>query len=133
MSDWANEFAQQILASEANTAKVWTELGDEFENAVAEINNVLEGKSKTRLTLTKASDLISLSSNLNRKASLSLDSHARTIAVAVERDVYNFQLTEDSSVVRNIGTQLFDGSVSNNINTSKIVTYVIRSVVDLRK
>jgi hypothetical protein len=83
MASWATEFAQEVLNSEAKTKDTWSDLSQQLRTAVAEINKILEGKSQTKLAFAETGDLISVSSTLNRKVSLNLDSHARTVSVLV--------------------------------------------------
>ena len=79
MGDWATEFANGILESEKKTKDTWSELTEQLRKAVTEINRVLEGKSATKLTLGENAEMLSLDSNLNRKASFNLDAHTHEL------------------------------------------------------
>jgi hypothetical protein len=59
MAEWAIEFAQEVVNSEAKTKDTWSDLSQQLRAAVAAINKALEGKSQTKLALTEAGDLIS--------------------------------------------------------------------------
>jgi hypothetical protein len=133
MADWATEFAHEVLKSEALTHQTWNQLGEQFRNATSEINGILDGKSNTKLTLTESPVTLSLTSNLNRNASVNLDTHARTMSVVVERDVYNFRLTKDASQFISTGSQLFPGQTNAApVSSTSIVDHVIKAVVDLK-
>jgi hypothetical protein len=133
MAEWAIEFAQEVVNSEAKTKDTWSDLSQQLRAAVAAINKALEGKSQTKLALTEAGDLISVASTLNRKASLNLDPHARTISVVVDRTAYNFNLTQDPQKLASTSSPLLPGAKeSDPVDVTSLAQFVIKAVVDLR-
>jgi len=133
MADWAAEFAHSILESEGKTKDTWSELSEQLRNAVTEINGILDGKSQTKLTLSENAEMLTLDSNLSRKASFNLDAHARTISIVLERTVYNFQLTKDPQKVVSASTPLLPGATGGSfIDLDTIVHSAISAVIDLR-
>jgi len=132
MEDWATEFAHEILKSEAKTTATWSELSRQLHKAISEVNKVLGGKSQTKLALEETTDMISVTSNLNRKASFHLDAHARAVSVAMDRTIYNFDLTEEPQKLA-AGTPLLPGvDGSSLIDVTAVATVVIKAVVDLK-
>lgn len=132
MADWAVEFAQEVLNSEAKTKDTWSDLSQQLRTAVAEINKILDGKSQTKLALAEAGDMITVSSTLNRKVSLNLDSHARTISVVVDRTAYNFNLTQDPQKLASSSPLLPGMNDSDPVDVTNLAQFVIKAVVDLR-
>jgi hypothetical protein len=133
MASWAIDFAQEVLNSEAKTKDTWSDLSQQLRTAIAEINKILEGKSQTKLAFAETGDLISVSSTLNRKVSLNLDSHARTVSVLVDRTAYNFNLTPDPQKLVSAGSPSLPGvNESDPITVTTLVQFVIKAVVDLR-
>jgi hypothetical protein len=132
VADWAVEFAQEVLNSEAKTKDTWSDLSQQLRTAVAEINKILDGKSQTKLALAEAGDMITVSSTLNRKVSLNLDSHARTISVVVDRTAYNFNLTQDPQKLASSSPLLPGMNDSDPVDVTNLAQFVIKAVVDLR-
>jgi hypothetical protein len=134
MASWATEFAQEVLNSEGKTKDTWSELSQQLRTAIAEINKILAGKSQTKLTLVEDGELISLSSTLNRKVSLNLDSHARTVSVLVDRTAYNFNLTQDPQKLISASSPFLPGANgSDPVTVTSLAQFVIKSAVDLRE
>lgn len=134
MADCATEFAHKILESEGKTKETWSELSAMLQKAVAEINGVLEGRSQTKLSLGESAEMISLDSNLGRKASFNLDAHARTISFVMDRTVYNFRLTNEPHKIIGTSTPLLPGTTGNAAtDLTTIVNYAIEAVIDLRE
>jgi hypothetical protein len=133
MAEWAVEFAQEVLNSEAKTKDTWSDLSQQLRTAIAEINKILEGKSQTKLALAETGDMISVTSTLNRKVSLNLDPHARTISVVVDRTAYNFNLTQDPQKLASTSSPLLPGvNGSDPVDVTNLAQFVIKAVVDLR-
>jgi hypothetical protein len=133
MAGWAVEFAQEVLNSEAKTKDTWSDLSQQLRTAVADINKILEGKSQTKLAFAETGDLITVTSTLNRKVSLNLDSHARTISVLVDRTAYNFNLTQDPQKLVGASSPPLPGvNDSDPVGVTTLVQFVIKAVVDLR-
>jgi hypothetical protein len=133
MAAWAVEFAHEVLNSEAKTKDTWSDLSQQLRTAIAEINKILEGKSQTKLALAETGDMISVTSTLNRKVSLNLDPHARTISVVVDRTAYNFNLTQDPQKLASTSSPLLPGvNGSDPVDVTSLAQFVIKSVVDLR-
>jgi len=133
MASWAIDFAQEVLNSEAKTKDTWSDLSQKLRTAVAEINKILEGKSQTKLAFAETGDLITVTSTLNRKVSLNLDSHARTVSVLVDRTAYNFNLTQDTQKLVGASSPPLPGVTdSDPVTVTTLVQFVIKAVVDLR-
>ena len=126
MAEWAVEFAQEVLNSEAKTKDTWSDLSQQLRTAIAEINKILEGKSQTKLALAETGDMISVTSTLNRKVSLNLDPHARTISVVVDRTAYNFNLTQDPQKLASTSSPLLPGvNGSDPVDVTNLAQFVI--------
>jgi hypothetical protein len=133
MTDWATEFAHEILESEARTKETWSAITELLRKAVAEINSALEGKSQTKLSLGESAEMLTLDSNLGLKASFNLGSHARTLSFVMDRTTYNFQLTKEPDKLISTSTPLLPGATGNApIDLTMIVSYAVKAVVDLR-
>jgi hypothetical protein len=133
MAEWAVEFAQEVLNSETKTKNTWSDLSQQLRTAIAAINKILEGKSETKLALAETGDLITVNSTLNRKVSLNLDSHARTISVVVDRTAYNFNLTQDPQKLASTSSPSLPGANdSDPVDVTSLAQFVIKAVVDLR-
>jgi hypothetical protein len=134
VAGWATEFAQEVLNSEGKTKDTWSDLSQQLRTAIAEINKILAGKSQTKLTLVEDGELISLSSTLNRKVSLNLDSHARTVSVLVDRTAYNFNLTQDPQKLLGTSSPFLPGANgSDPVSVTSLAQFVIKAAVDLRE
>jgi hypothetical protein len=134
MAGWAAEFAQDVLNSEAKTKETWSDLAQQLRMAVTEINKILAGKSQMKLAIAEDGDIISISSTLNRKATLNLDSHARAISVMVDRTAYNFNLTQEPQKLVSGGSPSLPGTNgSDPVGLTSLAQFVIKAVVDLRE
>ena len=133
MASWSIEFAQEVLNSEAKTKDTWSDLSQQLRTAIAEMNKILEGKSQTKLAFAETGDLITVTSTLDRKASLNLDPHARTISVVVDRTAYNFNLTQDPQKLASTSSPALPGANgSDPVDVTSLAQFVIKAVVDLR-